>query len=224
MKTIINLTLILVMVLSIHLYGQNEIKSTGIGFRFSYYDGGPHSASFERVGYTRINAESSGGAGAIFFVFSRFSDRLSVEFSVGGLARFMADHKWHMEEDVEVFAAVPLLAGVRVDLLPVTSQSIIKPYVGGGLGTYILSDIHVTHEYGVEKGTVNTNLSPGGYGAAGLNIHFSPSVALNIEAKYHMVDFDADHNRSGVEVGMGMVFFWGSYTPASRNVALNIMD
>jgi hypothetical protein len=212
------------MLLSIQLYGQNEIKSTGIGFRFSYYDGGPHTVSFERVGYAEFNAESSGGAGATFFVFSRFSKRLSIEFSVGGLARFMADHKWYMEEDVEVFAAVPLLAGLRVDLLPATSQIMIKPYVGGGLGTYILSDIHITHEHGVEKGTIETNLSSGGYGAAGLNIHFSPSIALNFEAKYHMVNFDADHNRSGVEVGMGIVFFWGTYTPTSRNIALNIMD
>ena len=111
-----------------------------------------------------------------------------------------------------------------MDLLPVRSQSMIKPYIGGGLGTYILSDIHVVKEFGVERGTVETNLSPGGYGAAGLNIHFSPSVALNFEAKYHMVDFDVDHNRSGVEVGLGMVFFWGSYTPDDQHVSLNIMD
>jgi len=39
-----------------------------------------------------------------------------------------------------------------------------------------------------------------------------------------MVDFDVDHDRSGIEVGLGMVFFWGSYTPTNRNVALNIMD
>ena len=120
----------------------------------------------------------------------------------------MADHKWHLEEEVEVFAAVPLLAGIRMDILPIQVQSVIRPYVAGGLGTYILSDIHVIKEYGVERGTVQTSLSPGGYAAAGLNIHFSPAVALNFEAKYHVVDFDVDHNRSGVEVGLGMVFFW----------------
>ena len=44
MKSLNTLTIISVLLLSSHLYGQEEIKSTGLGFRFSYYDGGPHAA------------------------------------------------------------------------------------------------------------------------------------------------------------------------------------
>jgi hypothetical protein len=129
-----------------------------------------------------------------------------------------------MDEEVEVFSAVPLLTGIRIDLLPVNSPSIIKPYISAGPGAYILSDIHVIREFGVEKGTIKTWLAGGGYAAAGLNLYFTPGFALNFEAKYHLVDFDSSHDRSGVDVGLGLVFLWGSYTPTSKEVVLNIKD
>jgi len=224
MKTTLNSFLFLITLLSMQLYGQEDIKSSGIGFRLSYYDGARSSASFRRTGYVKIEAESSGGAGLSFFMFSRFSDRLSIEFSLGGLAHFNTSHKWFAEEDVQVFAAVPILAGVRMDLLPLTSPGIIKPYIAAGAGGYILSDVQVEHEWGLEKGTVETYLVGGGYGAAGLNINFSSSLALNIEAKYHLVNFDVNHDRSGAEVGLGMVFMWGSWQPAKSDISLNITD
>ena len=70
----------------------------------------------------------------------------------------------------------------------------------------------------------HTRLSGGGYAAAGLNLHFTPSFALNFEAKYHLVDFDVNHDRSGVDIGLGLVFLWGNYAPTSRNIPLNIKD
>jgi hypothetical protein len=210
--------------LSIQLYGQDDIKTTGIGFRFSYYDVGNHSTKFERIGYMNVATEANGGAGVTFFVFSRFTDRFSVEFSVGGLAQFSADKRWHMEEEVDVFSAIPLLTGIRMDLLPVNSPSIIKPYVSAGTGAYIISDIHIEREHGVERGSIDSRLSGGGYAAAGLNLHFTPSFALNFEAKYHLVDFDVNHDRSGVDIGLGLVFLWGDYAPRSRTILLNIKD
>ena len=195
-----------------------------MGFRISYYDVGSHSMKFERIGYMNVSTQATCGAGVTFFVFSRFTDRFSVEFSVGGLAQFSADQKWHMDEEVDVFCAVPLLTGVRMDLFPVNSPSIIKPYVSAGPGAYIISDIHVEREHGVERGTINTRLSGGGYAAAGLNLHLSPSFALNFEAKYHLVDFDVNHDRTGVDIGLGLVFLWGNYVTTSRNVMLNIKD
>jgi hypothetical protein len=218
------LTTIAILFLTISAYSQDEIRSTGIGFRLSYYDAGNHSATFERIGYENFSTRAKGGGGVTFFIFSRFSDNLSIEFSAAGLARFTADQKWHLDEEVEVFSAVPLLTGIRVDLLPVNSPSIIKPYVSAGPGAYILSDVHVVREFGVERGTINTSLAPGGYAAAGLNFYISAGIALNFEAKYHMVDFDSSHDRSGVDVGLGMVFLWGSYTPTSKKILLDIKE
>ena len=129
-----------------------------------------------------------------------------------------------MNEEVEVFSAVPLLTGLRIELLPLNSQGIIKPYISAGPGAYILSDVHVIREFGGEKATVDTKLAPGGYAALGFNLHFSPGVALNFEAKYHFVDFDSSHNRSGADVGLGMVFLWGSYTPTKKQLQLDIND
>jgi hypothetical protein len=129
-----------------------------------------------------------------------------------------------MDEEVDVFSAIPLLTGIRVDLMPVNFPGIIKPYIAAGPGAYIISDIHLEHEHGVERGTIDSRLSAGGYAAAGLNLHFTPSFALNFEAKYHLVDFDVNHARSGAEIGLGLVFLWGNYTPVSRNVLLNIKD
>ena len=224
MRSIKYLSVGILFLLSTQLFAQEEIKSTGLGFRISYYDAGGHSAKFERIGYRNFATEANGGAGVSFFIFSRFSDRLSIEFSAGGLASFSADQRWYMDEEVEVFSAVPLLTGIRVDLLPINSASFIKPYVSAGPGAYILSDIHVIREFGVERGTVNTGLAGGGYAAMGLNLHFSPGVALNFEAKYHLVDFDVDHDRSGADIGLGLVFLWGSYKPISNSRVLNIKD
>lgn len=224
MRSIIILSSLIITLFTIQVYGQDDIRATGLGFRVSYYDVGTHSTSFERIGHHNFSTVANGGGGLTFFIFSRFSDRLSIEFSAAGLARFSADQRWHMEDEVEVFSAVPLLTGIRVDLLPIQSTSIIKPYVSAGPGAYILSDIHVVREFGVERGTIDTRLAGGGFAAAGLNLHFSPGVALNFEAKYHFVDFDSNHDRSGVDVGLGLVFLWGSYTPTSNQVVLNIKD
>ena len=218
------LSLCIISLLSIPLYAQEDIKATGMGFRISYYDAGTHSAKFERIGNLDMSSEANGGAGITFFVFSRFSDRFLVEFSIGGLAQFTADQKWHMDEEVDVFSAVPLLTGIRMEIFPVNFPGIIKPYVSAGPGAYIISDIHIERENGVERGTIASRLSGGGYAAAGLNLYFSPSIALNFEAKYHLVDFDVKHDRSGAEIGLGLVFLWGTYVPISQNVLLNIKD
>jgi hypothetical protein len=224
MKTLSILSAFIILMLATQAFGQEEIRSTGLGVRFSYYDGGPHSATYERIGYNDLTTQADGGGGITFFIFSRFSDKMSIEFSVAGLAHFSATQKWYMDEDVEVFSAVPLLTGLRIDLLPVDSPSIIKPYISAGPGAYILSDIHVVHENDIERATVDSRLAAGGYAAAGLNLHFSSGFALNFEAKYHLVDFDSNHDRSGFDVGLGVVFLWGSYTPTSKNVTLNIKD
>ena len=224
MRSILLSAILITSLLSIEAIGQDEIRSTGVGFRISYYDGGPHTTTFERTAQWDYSTHAKGGGGITFFIFSRFSDMMSIEFSVAGLAKFTADQKWHMDEEVEVFSAVPLLTGVRFDLLPINSPGIIKPYLSVGPGAYILSDIHVVHEHGVEKGTVETWLVGGGYAAAGLNLHFSPGFALNVEAKYHMVDFDSNHNRSGADIGLGLIFLWGSYKPTSKSIVLNIKD
>jgi hypothetical protein len=71
---------------------------------------------------------------------------------------------------------------------------------------------------------VDTKLAPGGYAAAGFNLFFSPGFALNFEGKYHFVDFDSNHNRSGAEIGLGLVFLWGSYEPTSKQILLNVKD
>jgi hypothetical protein len=213
-----------ILLVTINVYSQDDIRATGAGFRISYYDAGTHTATFERIHYTNYSTQAKGGGGITFFIYSRFADKFSVEFSAAGLARFSANQKWHMDEEVEVFSAVPLLTGIRVDLLPLTSQGIIKPYISAGPGAYILSDVHVIREFGVEKATVDTKLAPGGYAAAGFNLFFSPGIALNFEGKYHFVDFDSSHNRSGAEVGLGLVFLWGSYEPTSKQILLNIKD
>ena len=224
MKSITFLTILVITILTVQLYGQEEIRSTGVGFRISYYNGSGHSTTFEHVGYSLVASKTRGGGGVTFFVLSRFADRFSVELSVGGLAHVDVEQKWYWDEEVEVFSAVPLLTGIRFDLLPIHSPSMIKPYLSVGSGAYILSDIHVIRESGVERGTIETHLTPGAYGAAGLNLNLSSRLALNFETKYHWVDFNFGHDRSNVEIGLGLVYSWGAYTPSNRKVSYNIKD
>jgi outer membrane protein W len=203
--------LLLALLAPAFLYGQ--YKSTGIGVRGAYYSSGDQEMEFVSVEYDRYSTGTNVGAGGSLFIFSRVSDHFLIEFTVGGLARVNTESKVCFDEEVEVFSAVPMLVGAKYDILPLNSKSNLRPYLSIGPGAYILSDVFVKSKFGVDHGYVKTSVRGGMHAGAGFNFFFTETFGLNFETKYHMVDFNPDHNRSGYELGLGLVFMWGDYEP-----------
>jgi outer membrane protein W len=216
--------IILLLVLISPLISQAQIKSTGIGVRGSYYGNGDQEMEFVSVDFEDHMQSANVGAGGSLFIFSRFADQWFMEFTVGGLARVNTEHKVWLDEEVEVFSAVPMLVGVKYDILPLKSKSFLRPYISIGPGVYIISDVQVQRVHGIEHGHVSTKVRGGAHAAAGFNFFFTETFGLNFETKYHMVDFDPNHNRSGYELGIGLLVMWGDYEDNSHQVSLNIKN
>ena len=217
-------SIILVFVLISPLISQTQIKSTGIGVRGSYYGTGDQEMEFVSVDFEDHIQSANIGAGGSLFIFSRFADQFFMEFTVGGLARVNTEHKVWLDEEIEVFSAVPMLVGVKYDILPIKSKSFLRPYISAGPGAYIISDVQVQRAHGIERGHISTKVRGGAHAAAGFNFFFTETFGLNFETKYHLVDFDPNHNRSGYELGIGLLVMWGDYEDNSHQVSLNIKN
>ena len=217
-------SIILLLVLTSPLISQTQIKSTGIGVRGSYYGTGDQEMEFVSVDFEDHIQSANVGAGGSLFIFSRYADQFFMEFTVGGLARVNTEHKVWLDEEVEVFSAVPMLVGVKYDILPIKSKSFLRPYISFGPGAYIISDVQVRRVHGVEHGHISTKVRGGAHAAAGFNFFFTETFGLNFETKYHLVDFDPNHNRTGYELGIGLLVMWGDYEDNSHQVSLNIKN
>ena len=214
---------VLIIIGVIPVLGQSQIKSTGIGLRGSYYGTGDQEMEFVSVDYEEYVHSADVGAGGGIFLFSRFADQFFAEFTVGGLARVSTEQQVWFDEEVEVFSAVPILFGVKYDILPIKSKSFLRPYISFGPGAYIISDVFVKRTFGVEHAHVKTKVRGGAHAAAGFNFFFTESFGLNFEAKYHLVDFDPDNSRTGIELGLGLLFMWGEYETKTKPISFNII-
>lgn len=68
-----------------------------------------------------------------------------------------------------------------------------------------------------EEVTINSKLKAGGYAGGGLDFMLTSWFGLNLDVKYHFVDFNSNSDFSGYEYGLGLQFMWGKYRPARRN-------
>lgn len=113
---------------------------------------------------------------------------------------------------------VPVLLGMRYHLFSPQNRSNIRPYVAFGAGPYWFADIFVHEEYwDEEEVTINSKLKAGGYAGGGLDFMLTSWFGLNLDVKYHFVDFNSNSDFSGYEYGLGLQFMWGKYRPGRRN-------
>jgi len=191
----------------------NEWATTGIGLRGSYWNvikGANHIQVIDYGNYTEVNV---GGYGGSIYFFSRAYRQLFLEFSVGTVGTVTTrGTRYHEEENVDVSAVVPVLFGIRYDLLPLESPSALQPYVTFGVGAYWLNDVTVRNkDMADEEVIVDSASKPGAYAGFGLNFMLSRKFGFNVDVKHHFVDFQRERYNSGFEFACGLMFMWGKY-------------
>ena len=189
-----------------------EEKSSGLVFRGSYWQ--TESNGFE-VTVSSHNFNESvdvGTYGGWLTFFSRLNDQMYLECSIGTIGQVRTQSEWFESEEVQVKGMIPLIFGVRYDLLPLRSPSAIQPYVAGGGGPYWQTNINVVDRwFAEEEVSVKSKMRPGLYLGGGVNFRAANWFMLNFDMKYHLVNFDFDQDFSGFEFGMGFGILWGSY-------------
>lgn len=196
---------IMTFVFSYSLQAQPKRSSTGIGFRFSFWNMGNESNFLtyrERAG--REHIETSGAGGWISF-FSRTSDNWVFELSVGAFGKVNSEYA-DFNDDEDVTAVIPILLGMQRDFLNINNSSALRPYISFGGGPYWITNVRENNFVDEE---VISSIDPGAYFGGGLNFLFSQKFALNFDLKYHFVNFKVAKDLSGPEFGVGFSFMWG---------------
>jgi hypothetical protein len=183
---------------------------SGISLRGSYWSAGGHE-TVVRTGSVFSGAERvelGGGGGWITFL-AGVGERGAIEFSWGGLARVKTVREGLFREDTNVSGIMPFLLGYQWAVFPDRAISAFQPYLSAGGGPYVASDVRVV-ERGIwsDEVTVSSRMLPGVYAAAGGYFSLSRWFALQGEMRYHLVNFNPDHEYTGFEVGMGVAFIW----------------
>ena len=185
---------------------------TGLALQGSYWDiQNQNGISVIHENLFNSSVEVGNFGGRIIF-FSRLNDHLFMEFSFGATAYVHTQSFSLFEEVVYVKNVIPILTGIRYNLLPVENTNDIQPYLSVGGGPYL--ELHVNStQYSLfhENTSTKTELFPGFYIGGGLFCAVSDGFGFECDMKYHMFNLDVDHDNSGVELGFGIVFMWGRY-------------
>lgn len=211
LRKILIITIPVILFMSTVIFAQPGLKSTGIGFRAIFYNPSKQTSSVtvsRHIGYSVNNSVNAGGC---LYVFSRIGESTLLEFSIGNIASIEQEVSFFASQKIDVFNMTPILFGLRYDFLQSQNRSILQPYLSGGFGTYVLSDVKVVQNILYEDVEVSTNIKPGLYFGSGLNIHLGSWISLNFDGKYHLVNINPDYERSGFEFGIGFNFSWGSF-------------
>ena len=193
-----------------YIYGQGVSRSTGLGVRGGFWKINNQSMNVQ-VGtdenMTSVNVEGVGGS-LIFF--SRLHQNWFMESSLSSVAKVQVEERGLFDEDVHVSVMIPLVFGIRYDLLTSRTESNIQPFLCAGTGTYWFVDTAVESE-SVQDAHVSTKSSIdfGMYCGAGTHMMLSDWFALNFISRYHIIHLTPSNPNSGFEFGFGFCFMWG---------------
>ena len=212
-KTLISVAVVIVITLMMSIsntFAQREVKSTGIGVRGSYWrmNNEPTQVVVSSSGENVVNI---GGAGGWLNLYSRVNNYLLLEFSIGAIGKVEDATTTYTNNEVEAFAITPLLLGFRLGILSPKNQSSLHPYISFGGGPYWVSNLNVKERLDEEEVNIHTNLFRGAYAGGGFNFLLSDWIAVNFDLRYHFIDFNVNHEHSGLEYGLGINIMWGKY-------------
>ncbi len=208
-----------VLLLSMMLAAQTGItRSSSLGFRLGFWDIEENSFDIfvsDEVGNDFVNI---GGAAFWLDYTSRVHDNWFWEFNMGFIGDVVVLDSIDNREYVDVEAVLPILVGLRYDLLSNRLPGKVQPYLTAGVGPYWSTDVNVVTQQNPIPGPVpfdttsttrtSSRVDLGGYVGTGLHFVFNSRLALKMDLKYHRPKmFDED----GVfDFGFGLSFMWGS--------------
>lgn len=202
--------LLLATALLSNAFAQGVSRSSGIGVRASYWSiaGSPTRFNISNGGTSSVYDFS--GLGSSLYFFSRVQQSSwFFEFSLGAVARVHGEESIGMEDQVEVSAVIPFLLGLRYDVLSNRHGNTFQPYLAGGVGPYWSTAFNVRNQVTGETVSGEAELQAGGYAGGGVNFVPLSWMALNLDLRYHFVDFQRKREPSGLEFALGMSFMWG---------------
>jgi len=208
---VVALSTILIFLFSVNLFAQRNVKTTGIGFRGSYWKLSNEPMQIKVTDHYQHTSVNTGSGGGWLFLLSRLNYTMLFELSVGGVGKVEEEIVYYTDRDVDVFAVTPILFGLRMEITSPESQVAFKPYLSLGAGPYWISNIRVKERMFEEEVTVETKFNRGGYLGGGVNFLLSDWFAINFDVKYHFIEFNVNHENSGYEYGLGFCFMWGNY-------------
>jgi len=206
------IVLLLYPVLAQDLYAQGMTRSNGLGFRANFWNitGRPLKISYSAASQ-ESNVDISGTGGTLYF-FTRIHNNLFFDLTLEAVASVQTLTGLNTFDPTRVNVVMPILAGVHYDLLSSGLRSSVLPYISAGMGPYWVqkgsSSIQTTEpEF---ESNLEAEFLYGAYGGLGTNILITDWMALNLDLKYHLVNFDVNQKYSGLDFGFGLSFMWGS--------------
>jgi hypothetical protein len=200
--------------LSSAVQAESNLKSKGIGFRWGFWNQGNRGTLVTYIRQDGREFVETGGLGGWIYFISRAGDDWLLEFSLGAFAQVREQTLDNFNDDLDVNVTIPILLGLRRDLLAVDNSSALRPYISFGGGPYWLTHVKEQNDFRTEE--VVSTMKGGVYFGGGMNFFISKSFAIDFDVKYHAVDLDFDHEISGLEIGVGFSIMWGDYKSKHR--------
>lgn len=210
--SIILMTILIVSFSCSDAFSQGMSRSTGLGLRVGFWNVTGHPTKFSSsLTGSDVNVDI-GGAGAGLYFFSRFYQNWFLEFNLGAMAGIHGEHNQQNPYNVKATSIVPILFGLRYDILSTRMPSSIQPYLAMGTGSYWIA---TSEEIWIGPSTetrinIESTQKYGAYVGGGANILVASWLALNFDLKYNFVDFQFEKDYSGLGFSFGFSFMWGS--------------
>lgn len=187
--------------------------STGISFRGNYWDAfqGGNGISIRNNRYgDRYDIEGYGGS---LLFFNRIGPQMIADISIGAVAKVELIEEFADFDLIQVDAVVPLLFGIRYDMVPINQRAGLRPYIAFGGGLYFTNELEIEdYFYYEEEVTSISETQTGFYFGGGADFKLGRHVALTGDVRYHMIDLPPNSKfQNGLDFSLGLTFMWGRY-------------
>ncbi|MBN2010119.1 outer membrane beta-barrel protein [candidate division KSB1 bacterium] len=183
-------------------------RSNGIGLRASFWNVKDQPTQVNTNSFGESGSVNIGGAGGWIYFFSRMHNNWFLEFQLGSVAGVNEEFSSYLVEKVDVTVVLPFLIGLRYDILSPRFPSRIQPYLSTGGGPYWIMHVNGNDAFAGEQ-EVKSKVKNGLYLGGGMNLMMTSWAALNMDIRYHLVNFSPDYEASGMEFGFGFSVMWG---------------
>lgn len=205
--------LIIILTLSIvRVEADTILRSTGVGLRGTYWNMSKDRTIVRVNDFGESATVNFGGAGCWLYLFSRMNETMFLEISIGAIGTVVGEKNNEIDDNIDATAMIPLLIGLRYNLMSPLNNSSIQPYFTFGAGPFWIMTAKVRDLPETEEVTLINDFERDAYLGGGFDFMLTSWCAFNFDLKYHFMDFNVHHERSGLEYGLGIKFMWGQFT------------